>query len=54
MKAIFVLLLLLSGVFGNGSMAMAQSGPFTAIGKVIAARSGHTATLLPNGRVRIV
>lgn len=54
MRAICVLLLLFSGVFGHGSMAMAQSsGTFTATGDMMTPREGHGAILLLNGKVLI-
>src|ERR1700674_1464407 len=52
MKASFALLLF--GVVGDGPLAMAQSaGTFLATGNMITPRFGHTATLLPNGKVLI-
>jgi hypothetical protein len=54
MQSSFVLLLLLLGGVGGPSLSMAQSpGNFTAIGNMTAARSGHSATLLANGKVLI-
>ena len=51
----FILPLLLLGVAGNALVALAQSpGTFTPTGSMITARSGHTATLLPSGKVLIV
>jgi hypothetical protein len=49
-----VLQLLLWGVIGNASTMMAQStGTFAATGNMTTPRMGHTATLLPNGKVLI-
>jgi Galactose oxidase, central domain len=54
MKTSFVLPLLLLGVTGHGAIALAQSpGTFTATGSMRMPRSGHTATLLTNGKVLI-
>ena len=54
LKAIFVLTLLFLGIAGHPSIVMAQSaGTFTATGTMTTARSGHTATLLLNGKVLI-
>jgi WD40 repeat protein len=49
-----VLPLLLLGVAGHASIAMAQSpGTFSVTGRMTTPRSGHTATLLTNGKVLI-
>jgi hypothetical protein len=54
MKTGFVLPLLLLGVAGDGHIALAQSpGAFTATGGMTTPRSGHTATLLANGKLLI-
>ena len=54
MKTSFVLPLLLLGVAGDGHISLAQSpGTFTATGGMTRPRSGHTATLLANGKVLI-
>jgi hypothetical protein len=54
MRHIFGFLLLLLGVAGECQIALAQStGTFTATGGMTAPRSGHTATLLANGKVLI-
>ena len=54
MRHIFGFLLLLLGVAGHGTIALAQSpGTFTATGSMTTPRSGHTATLLTNGKVLI-
>jgi hypothetical protein len=54
MKASFVIQLLLLGVAGHASMAMAQSpAAFTATGNLTKPRQFHTATLLTNGKVLI-
>ncbi len=46
--------LLFLGVAGHASIAMAQSAEtFTPIGNLTTPRAGHTATLLPNGKVLI-
>jgi hypothetical protein len=54
MKTSLVLPLLVLGVAGNASIAMAQSpGTFFATGRMTTPRSGRTATLLPNGKVLV-
>ena len=54
LKASFVLPLLFLGVGGQAPIVMAQSGgTFTSTGNMTKGRSGHTATLLADGRVLI-
>jgi hypothetical protein len=54
MKVSFVLPLLLVGAAGHASIAMAQSrGTFAPTGDMSIPRWGHSATLLPNGKVLI-
>jgi hypothetical protein len=54
MKTSFVLPLLLLGVAGLGTIALAQSpGMFSVTGGMTTPRTGHTATLLPNGKVLV-
>ena len=45
--------LLFLGVAGHASIAMAQSGTFTATGSMTTPRAEHSATLLLNGKVLI-
>ena len=55
LKGSFVLLLVLLGLASHISKVVAQSpGTFTKTGDMISSRSGHTATLLADGRVLIV
>ena len=54
LKASFALPLLFIVLGGQSSLVTAQSpGTFTATGSMTTARVGHTATLLPNGKVLI-
>ena len=54
LDASLVLSLFLLSVGGNAPMALAQStSPFTPTGSMTTPRAGHTATLLPNGKVLI-
>jgi len=54
MKFSFILALLIAGISGDSSKAIAQSaGGFTATGNMTMPREGHTATLLTDGRVLI-
>src|SRR5712691_8316787 len=55
MKVSFILpLFLLLGVSIRSSTLMAQSpGTFTRTGNMTTSRDGHTATLLPNGKILI-
>jgi Galactose oxidase, central domain len=53
-KGGFALLLFLLGIAGHGTIALAQvPDTFTATGDMTTARYGHTATLLPSGKVLI-
>ena len=55
MKTSFVLPLLLFGAASHGAIALAQSpGMFSVTGDMTMPRWGHTATLLPNGKVLTV
>ena len=54
MKTSFVLPLLLLGAGGHGAIALAQSpGTFSVTRGMTTPRVGHTATLLPNGKVLV-
>ena len=53
MKTSLVFSLFLFGIGGIGSVARAQTGTFARTGSMISRRFGHTATLLPDGRVLI-
>ncbi|MBZ5636177.1 MAG: hypothetical protein LAO55_23865 [Acidobacteriia bacterium] len=54
MKAVFVLPFLFFLVAGPTAVVMAQTpGTFIATGNITTPRVGHTATLLPNGKVLI-
>src|SRR5260370_28627898 len=54
MKSSFVLPLLFVGAAGHSSIAVAQSrGTFAPTGDMTIPRWGHSATLLPNGKVLI-
>jgi hypothetical protein len=53
MKTSLVFSLVLFGMGGIGSVARAQTGTFAQTGSMISPRFGHTATLLPDGRVLI-
>jgi Kelch motif len=54
MKSVFAFTLLVFGVADRGPVAMAQSaGTFAATGDMTTVRAGHSATLLPDGRVLI-
>jgi len=53
MKTTLFFSLFLFGLGGIGSEARAQTGTFARTGSMISPRFGHTATLLPDGRVLI-
>jgi hypothetical protein len=54
MKTGFVLPLLLLCAAGHGALALAQSpDTFSVTSRMTTPRSGHTATLLPNGEVLV-
>src|SRR5882724_8401606 len=52
-KAGFVLTLLFFGVAGHSHLMAQSAGTFTTTGNMTVTRVGHSATLLPNGRVLI-
>ena len=53
MKRIFGFLLILLGSSGYDSVMAQSTGSFTVAGNMTMPRAGHTATLLPNGKVLI-